>query len=76
MAAQMFNRWSHRGVWERLLELAQQRGGLTSMASVDVHPTLLWLFMMTRCIQTLSRVGTANQQGKRELAGLGKEDSR
>jgi transposase len=28
MAAQMFNRWSHRGVWERLLELAQQRGGL------------------------------------------------
>jgi transposase len=29
MAAQMFNRWSHRGVWERLLELAQQRGGLT-----------------------------------------------
>jgi transposase len=29
MAAQMFNRWSHSGVWERLLELAQQRGGLT-----------------------------------------------
>jgi len=28
-AAQMFNRWSHRGVWERLLELAQQRGGVT-----------------------------------------------
>ena len=28
MAAQMFNRWSHLGVWERLLELAQQRGGL------------------------------------------------
>ena len=29
MAAQMFNRWSHKGVWERLLELAQQGGGLT-----------------------------------------------
>jgi transposase len=28
IAAQMFNRWGHRGVWERLLELAQQRGGL------------------------------------------------
>jgi len=28
MAAQMFNRWSHLGVWECLLELAQQRGGL------------------------------------------------
>ena len=27
-AAQMFNRWSHMGVWERLLELAQQRGGI------------------------------------------------
>jgi transposase len=28
MAAQMFNRWSHMAVWERLLELAQQRGGV------------------------------------------------
>jgi transposase len=28
MAAQMFNRWSHMGVWERLLELAQERGGV------------------------------------------------
>jgi transposase len=28
MAAQMFNRWSHAGVWERLLERAQQRGGV------------------------------------------------
>jgi transposase len=28
MAAQMFNRWSHAGVWERLLDLAQQRGGI------------------------------------------------
>jgi transposase len=28
IAAQMFNRWSHAGVWERLLELAQQRGGV------------------------------------------------
>ena len=28
IAAQMFNRWSHAGVWERLLELAQRRGGV------------------------------------------------
>jgi len=28
IAAQMFNRWGHMGVWERLLNLAQQRGGL------------------------------------------------
>lgn len=28
MAAQMFNRWGHKGVWERLLELAQQQGGV------------------------------------------------
>jgi transposase len=27
-AAQLFIRWSHRGVWERLLEMAQQRGGV------------------------------------------------
>src|SRR3712207_8989978 len=25
MAAQTFNRWSHLGVWERLLDLAQER---------------------------------------------------
>jgi hypothetical protein len=24
----MFNRWDHGGVWARLLELAQQRGGV------------------------------------------------
>jgi transposase len=28
MAAQTFNRWSHHGVWERLLEMAQQRDGV------------------------------------------------
>src|SRR3978361_1562416 len=28
VAAQMFNRWGHMGVWERLLDLAQQRGGV------------------------------------------------
>jgi transposase len=27
-AAQMFNRWGHMGVWERVLDLAQQRGGV------------------------------------------------
>ena len=36
MAAQTFNRWSHHGVWERLLELAQQRKGLQlGMAFLD-----------------------------------------
>src|SRR5215213_6690967 len=28
MAAQTFSRWSRLGAWERLLELAQQRGGV------------------------------------------------
>jgi transposase len=28
IAAQMFNRWGHMGVWERLLDLAQQQGGV------------------------------------------------
>ena len=28
MAAQSFNRWSHHGAWNRLLELAQQRHGI------------------------------------------------
>src|SRR3982750_1115070 len=36
MAAQTFIRWSHHGVWERLLELAQQRDGLKlGMAFLD-----------------------------------------
>ena len=36
MAAQTFIRWSHHGVWERLLELAQQREGLQlGMAFLD-----------------------------------------
>ena len=36
MAAQTFNRWSHHGVWDRLLELAQQRTGLQlGMAFLD-----------------------------------------
>ena len=36
MAAQTFIRWSHHGVWERLLELAQQREGLKlGMAFLD-----------------------------------------
>ena len=28
MAAQLFNRWRHHGVWDRLLERAQERGGV------------------------------------------------
>jgi transposase len=36
MAAQTFSRWSHLGVWKRLLEVVQQRGGIeASMAFLD-----------------------------------------
>ena len=35
MAAQTFNRWGHLGVWERLLELAQERGVALGMAFLD-----------------------------------------
>src|SRR4051812_4326540 len=36
MAAQTFIRWSHPGVWERLLELARQRDGIKlGMAFLD-----------------------------------------
>ena len=36
MAAQTFSRWSRLSAWERLLELAQQRGGVEAgMAFLD-----------------------------------------
>jgi transposase len=36
MAAQTFNRWSHHGVWERLLKWAQHRDGIKlGMAFLD-----------------------------------------
>ena len=36
MAAQTFGRWSRLGAWERLLELAQRRGGIDAgMAFLD-----------------------------------------
>ena len=36
MAAQTFSRWSRLGAWERLLELAQRRGGIEAgMAFLD-----------------------------------------
>jgi transposase len=36
MAAQTFGRWSRLGAWERLLELAQRRGGVEAgMAFLD-----------------------------------------
>jgi transposase len=35
MAAQTFNRWGHLGVWERLLEVAQERGVALGMAFLD-----------------------------------------
>ena len=34
-AAQTFIRWSHLGVWERLLDLAQERGVALGMAFLD-----------------------------------------
>jgi transposase len=35
MAAQTFNRWSHLGVWERLLAMAQERGVALGMTFLD-----------------------------------------
>ena len=35
MAAQTFNRWGHLGVWERLLDVAQERGVALGMAFLD-----------------------------------------
>ena len=34
MAAQTFNRWGHLGVWERLLDVAQERGVALGMAGL------------------------------------------
>jgi transposase len=34
-AAQTSNRWTHLGVWERLLDLAQERGVALGMAFLD-----------------------------------------
>ena len=34
-AAQLFNRWAKQGVWERLLELVQQRGVALGMSFLD-----------------------------------------
>ena len=35
LAAQLFIRWSKHGVWERLLELVQQRGVVLGMTFID-----------------------------------------
>ena len=35
LAAQLFIRWSKHGVWERLLELVQQRGVALGMTFID-----------------------------------------
>jgi len=35
LAAQLFIRWSKHGVWERLLDLAQQRGVALGMVFID-----------------------------------------
>ena len=35
MAAQTFSRWGHLGVWERLLDVAQERGVALGMAFLD-----------------------------------------
>ena len=34
-AAQLFNRWAKQGVWERLLDLVQQRGIALGMTFID-----------------------------------------
>src|ERR671921_2999315 len=34
-AAQLFIRWAKQGVWERLLDLVQQRGGALGMTFID-----------------------------------------
>ena len=34
-AAQLFNRWAKHGVWERLLDLVQQRGVALGMTFLD-----------------------------------------
>ena len=34
-AAQLFNRWAKQGVWERLLDLVQQRGVALGMTFLD-----------------------------------------
>ncbi len=35
MAAQLFIRWAKQGVWERLLDLVQQRGIALGMTFID-----------------------------------------
>ncbi len=35
LAAQLFIRWSRRGVWERLLDIVQRRGVALGMAFID-----------------------------------------
>ena len=35
LAAQLFIRWSRQGVWDRLLELVQQRGVVLGMTFID-----------------------------------------
>jgi transposase len=35
LAAQLFIRWAKQGVWERLLELVQQRGVALGMTFID-----------------------------------------
>ena len=61
MAAQTFIRWSHHGVWERLLELAQQREGLQlGMAFLDGTTIRLRLLKIAvRVRETTSRIRLA-----------------
>jgi len=44
LAAQLFIRWARQGVWERLLELVQQRGialGMTGLTASEAVPRTL-----------------------------------
>jgi transposase len=77
MAAQMFNRWSHLGVWERLLELAQQRGGVklgmsfldgTSIRPSPGHSTRLCLAEPLASLAHQKAAGAAKKGGLQNSA--------
>src|SRR5690349_11352347 len=62
MAAQTFIRWSHHGVWERLLERAQQRDGIKlGMVFLDGPPSGRTIKPLVR-----QRRGSLTQRDQRE----------
>jgi transposase len=66
MAAQTFIRWSHHGVWERLMELAQQREGLQlGMAFLD--GSTIWAHQ--KAAGAAKQGASSAQRDKREALG-------